>query len=81
MESSEAAFVVSGGEPYAEEGTETLQAPRLSEPDRRLVLCRASAPAPRPTVCHQAWLRQQVAVRQQGVPPQKPAVREVSCRG
>ena len=65
-----AAFVMpEGGVGDAEEGTETMQASRLSQSDRRFVLCRASAPAPRPTVCRQAWLRQQVAEAQQGVPP------------
>ena len=51
--------------------TETLQAPRLSETDRRCVLRRnIKSLAPRPTVCRQAWIRQQVAETQQGVPPQ-----------
>lgn len=66
-----AAFVMpEGGVGDAEEGTETVQASRLSETDRGCVLRRTQAPAPRPTVCRQAWIRQQVAETQQGVPPQ-----------
>ena len=42
---------------------------RLSQLDKRFVLCGASALAPRPTVCRQAWIRQQVAEDQQSVPP------------
>ena len=65
-----AAFVMpEGGVGDAEEGTETVQASRLSETDRGCVLRRTQAPAPRPTVCRQAWLRQQVAAAQQGIPP------------
>ena len=65
-----AAFVMpEGGVGDAEEGTETVQASRLSETDRGCVLRRTQAPAPRPTVCRQAWLRQQVAEAEQGVPP------------
>lgn len=77
-----AAFVMpEGGVGDAEEGTETVQASRLSETDRGCVLRRTQAPAPRPTVCRQAWLRQQVAACQQGVPAEASVVREVSGAG
>ena len=73
-----AAFVMpEGGVGDAEEGTETVQASRLSETDRGCVLRRTQAPAPRPTVCRQAWLRQQVAAVEQGVPAKASAMREV----
>ena len=51
-----------------------MQASRLSQLDKRFVLCGASVPAPRPTVCRQAWLRKQVAAAQQGVPAEASAV-------
>ena len=77
-----AAFVMpEGGVGDAEEGTEIMQAPWLSQSDRQFVLCKASVLAPRPTVCRQAWLRQQVAAAQQGVPAEASAVREVYGTG
>ncbi len=65
-----AAFVMPEGDAgNAEESTETLQASRLSETDRGCVLRRTQAPASRSSVCRQAWIRQQVAAAEQGVPP------------
>ena len=77
-----AAFVMpEGGVGDAEEGTETVQASRLSETDRGCVLRRTQAPAPRPTVCRQAWIRQQVAETQQSVSPPASFVCAVQSTG
>ena len=57
------------------------QASRLSETDRRCVLRRTQALAPRPTVCRQAWIRQQVAETQQSVSPPASFVCEVQSTG
>ena len=58
-----------------------MQASRLSQLDKRFVLCGASALAPRPTVCRQAWLRKQVAAAQQSVPPPASFVCVVQAQG
>ena len=77
-----AAFVMPKGDAgNAEESTETLQASRLSETDRGCVLRRTQALAPRPTVCRQAWIRQQVAAAEQSVPAKASAMREVYGTG
>ena len=70
-----------GGVGDAEEGTETVQAPWLSETDRRFLLRRTQVPALRLIFSRQAWLRQQVAACPQGIPAEAPAVHEVSGAG
>ena len=69
------------GKRNAQKPEVSVQASRLSETDRRCVLRRTQALAPRPTVCRQAWIRQQVAAAQQGVPAEASAVREVYGTG